>query len=467
MKSPVRLATVGLLFGVLIVSEIPLGADPGFGLLKKRKVTLQVRRPAPVRLANTSIAFITKEANANYRAVSAPLEATLETELVSNERTLVKKGPADADWTILLTVTGFSIPQPTTRTQPVKNNTALTFVRWTGSLKAAYQVVDRRGRVHAADNVQASYDKEFQANAPAGGFKLPAAIPFVGGSKDESVPTSTDDVMQTLVKSVVQQISTSLGNTVQPIEAQVAGGDDRLDRAGDFMEQRLWARAIEELEKTPAFPKPEHESYRLYSLGLAYEGMSYEGKTYAEQRASLFKAQEYYDQATEMNREQRYFVQVVARLKDSLARYRTLDAMQRDDQKRAATAAVTDQPPAQPATPVATSATRPATPSATSAARPTAPRASPAAPKGPSSASQAPAAAAPGGKALTVNDVIEMHAAGVARQQIVEVIRSSSVQFNFLDKNTLLAIARAKLPIDLQNEMRKKVGLAPLAVNAQ
>jgi hypothetical protein len=449
-SSPRRLAVVGLLFGVLIAAETSLFADPGFGLLKKRKVTLQVRRPAPVRLANTSLAFRTDVANAQYRPVSAPLAATLETELISNERTLTKKTPAD--WTIQLMVTGFSVPQPKTRVQPVKNNAALTFARWTGSLKVAYQVVDGGGRVHAADNVAASYDREFQTNAPGGGgLKIP--IPFVGGSTtNEAAPTSADDVMQALIKDVVQQVSVNLGNTVQPIEAQVAGGDDRLDRAADFMEQRLWARAIEELEKTPPFPKPEHESYRLYDLGLAYEAMSYEGRTYNEQRASLFKAQEYYDQATEMNREQRYFVQVVARLKDSLARYRTLDAMQRDDQKKTAPVNVSNPPPAKAPAPAA--AARPAV--AQSGSR-----------TGLVPATQAPAPKPPAAKALTVRDVIEMHAAGVQQQQIIELIRNSPAQFNFLDKDTLLAIARAKLPLTIQNEMRKKAGLAPLTGDAR
>jgi hypothetical protein len=31
----------------------------------------------------------------------------------------------------------------------------------------------------------------------------------------------------------------------------------------------------------------------------------------------------------------------------------------------------------------------------------------------------------------------------------------------------VVAIARAKLPVELQNEMRKKAGLAPLAANAR
>lgn len=447
MKGPYRPVVLGFVLCVVIAVDAVVLADPGFGLLKKRKVTLQVRRPAAVRLANTSIAFRTRPANPAYATVVAPLEATLETELISNERTLVKRSPAEADWTVSLTVTAFSIPQPQTRSQAIKNKTPLTFVHWTGSLKVAYQIVDRAGRVHAAENLAANYDKEFQTNVPAGGFKLPAAIPFVGGSKSDVAPQSQDDVMQKLVKEVVSQAAISLGNTVQPIDAQFAGGDDHLDRAGDFMEQRLWARAVEELEKTPAFARPEEESYRQYDLGLAYEAMSYEAKTYSEQRASLFRAQEYYDQATELNQKQRYFVEVVARLKESLARYRTLDAMQRDDQKRPAPqkAAIPPPPPSPPAAASLPAAPRSATPvSARNAA----------AAAGTASLSR--------GKPLSVNDVIEMHAAGVPPQQIVELIRSAPAQFNFLDKDTLVAIARAKLPIELQNEMRKKAGLAPL-----
>jgi hypothetical protein len=448
MKASYHPVVLAFVLCIWIAADAVVLADPGFGLLKKRKVTLQVRRPAAVRLANTSIAFRTGVANQAYTPVGAPLEATLETELISNERTLVKKSPAAADWTMSLTVTAFSIPQPKTRTQPIKNKTPLTFVRWTGSLKVAYQVVDRAGRVHAADNVAASYDKEFQTNIPTGGFKLPSAIPFVGDSKSDDAPQSQDDVMQKLVKDVVSQVAIDLGNTVQPIEAQVAGGQDNLDRAGDFMEQRLWARAVEELEKTPSFAKPEDESYRQYDLGLAYEAMSYEAKTYGEQRASLFKAQEYYDQATELNRKQRYFVEVVARLKESLARYRTLDAMQRDDQKKPAPqkAEIPPPPPSPPAAASVPAAPRSATPASARNAAPAA-----------GTASQSRS------KPLTVRDVIELHTAGVQSQQIVEVIRSSQVQFNFLDKDTLLAIARAKLPLELQNEMRKKAGLAPLS----
>ena len=58
MKAPYHPVVLGFVFCALIASDA--AADPGFGLLKKKKVTLQVRRPAAVRLANTSIAFRTR-----------------------------------------------------------------------------------------------------------------------------------------------------------------------------------------------------------------------------------------------------------------------------------------------------------------------------------------------------------------------------------------------------------------------
>jgi hypothetical protein len=49
--------------------------------------------------------------------------------------------------------------------------------------------------------------------------------------------------------------------------------------------------------------------------------------------------------------------------------------------------------------------------------------------------------------------------------QIAAVIRNANVEFDTLDNDTLVAIAKAKLPLSLENEMRKKVG-APLRTTA-
>src|SRR5262249_3803182 len=87
-------------------------ADPGFSKLRKREIELQVRKPAAVRLSNTTIAFRASATNPEYAPPLKSLEATLETELVGNEKTLVKKAESEAEWILGLQVTGFSIPQP-------------------------------------------------------------------------------------------------------------------------------------------------------------------------------------------------------------------------------------------------------------------------------------------------------------------------------------------------------------------
>ena len=261
---------------------------------------------------------------------------------MSNERTLAKKPLSEAEWIVQMTVTGYSAPVAQKRVQQVQNGQSLTFVRWTGSLNIAYQVVAKGGQVHDADNVTYPYDREFQPNQTPPTIRIPG---LPSPKPTEVVPRTPEDVMQLLIKEVVRQVAANLGNTVQPVEAQVAGGQDNLDRAADFLEKRLWARAIEELEKTPEFGKPEDESYRQYDLGLAYEAMSYNSKSYNEQRANLFKAQEHYDKAAELNRDQRYFVDVIARTRDSVARYRALDAMEKSDRQAGAAGGRRRRPP--------------------------------------------------------------------------------------------------------------------------
>ena len=423
MKSLRSRGVSGSVVVAALMFEATLLADPGFGLLRRRKIDLQVRRPAVVRLANTSIAFQGSVTSPQYAPVLASLEATLETELVSNERTLAKKGVSEAEWIMQMRVTGYSPPAAQQRVQPVPNGQPITYVRWTGSLTIAYQVVAKGGQVHDADNVTFPYDREFQANQAPPAFRIPG---LPGPKPTEVIPRTLEDVNQILIKEVVRQVATNLGNTVQPVEAQIAAGQDNLDRAADFLEKRLWARAIEELDKTPVFAKPEDESYRQYDLGLAYEAMSYDAKTSADQRANLFKAQEHYDKAAELNREQRYFVDVIARTRDSVARYRALDTMDKSDRSKVA------QAPGPP----------------------------------PASLPSGPPPAAPASKALVVGDVLEMFAAGVPLEQILELIRDTPAAFDLANKDTLIAISRAKLPVTVQNEMRKKMGLPPLSQSA-
>jgi hypothetical protein len=421
---------------VICILELPLQADPGFGTIRKKSITLEVRQPALVRLANTSIAFTGKSANPEYQTVLQSLLSTLETEIVSHEKTLIKKqDPKAAEWTLYLDVTGYSAPPPKQTSQNTNGTTVVTN-HWNGSLNVAYQVLDTSGRVHDAGNISEIYTGAYPVGATKGASSFfGLRVPGANNNSDEPIPHTAEDVKQILVRRAVRQISSSLGNTSTSVSVRVAGGEDHLNRAGDFMEQRLWSRALDEVQALKPLSNPEHESYRLYTLGLIHEAMSYEAKVYKDQRANLMQAQEFYDKALGSNRGERYFVETVARLRDSIARYRSLDQQQAAERKNVNTRARTD-PPAAPA-PV----------------QQVVAKVEPAAP---------PAPAKPKGN--TASDIIKLHQAGIPKEQIFEIIRSAPLEFNPVDIPTVMAINESKLPIEIQNEMRKKVGANMLPV---
>ena len=397
-------------------------AGPGFSTIGRKHISLEIRKPGQIRLANTSIAFSGNVTNPQYQPVLASLLTTLATEIVKNEKTLVVKAtPRDAEWTLFINVTGYSAPNPKSETQRI-GNASTVMKHWSGSLKVAYRVLDRQGKVHDAGNISSSYDKTAPEGGSKGGHVLTGWIDKVPGrSKSaEPVPVTTEDLKQILIRKASDEISSKLGNTSSKLDVKVATGEDRLNRAATLMEQRLWARALQEIESGDAYSKAEDESYRLYDLGLVHEAMSYEAKSYKEQRTNLFQAQSYYDKAMESNRKEKYFVQTVARLRDSIARHKTLDDQQKQDGKPTG-APVTSKP-----------------------------------------AARSGGIPAGGQKSNTAADIIRLYKAGIARDQILEIIQSAPLDFNPVDVQTVLAIKDANLPIDVQNAMRKKVGAAPL-----
>jgi len=451
MKLPGKSIIWIVLAGPLVICW----ADPGFGSLRKKKLELEIRQPAVIRLANTSFA-LTGSGDRMNQPVLDSLLPTLETELLSNEKSLVKKAPGEAEYVLALRVTNFSAPPPQQR---IVGNAA--YLHWNGTLRVAYQVLGRGGRVFDASNVGSTYDKDAEnAGGISGAVGAVKKIPLPGIHKAASAtksPQTPEDLRQILVDEVVQQIAGKLGNTKQSLPVEVASGDDHLNRAADFMEKQLWSRALDELDKTPAFPKEESEAYRQYDLGLVHEAMSYEAKTLSDQKSNLLEAQQYYDKALEMNRKEKYFVASVARTRDALARYKSFEGMQREDAKVAAASKVV--PAADPA-PVRTEPAKAAVAKPAPAQQNIAPVAKQNSVRPAPAATPAPAASGP--KTLRIGDVIEMYTAKVPEDQIVAIIRKSPVQFDPLDKDTAIAIARVGLPLNLQNEMRRRVGAPTL-----
>ena len=403
-------------------------------MMHKKTIQLQTRAPAAIRLADASVAFTGGATNNEYAPVEASLLETLETELLRNEKTLVKKNSAaEADWVVNAKVSGYSLPPPAHRTESSGAST-INYTHWIGSLNVAYQVIDKSGKIHDAQNISSTYDREFSSS----GLTQVLKIPF-GRRRDTSStadpkgkePRTAEDVKQILIRDAVGQIASNLGNTSKILEVQVATGEDHLNRAATFMEDRLWSRALDLLDSTPALASPPEEAYRQYDLGLVYEALSYDSKDAMDQRQNIYKAAEYYDKSLELNPKERYFVDSVARSKDAIARYKALDDEVAASKTSAKTAGAKIEKVAEKTT-----------------------------------VSDPPPSAAPAPKVFTANDAIEMFTAQVPQEQIVDVIRNSAVQFDPHDKDTVMAMAKAKLPINIQNELRRKVGAAPLPASA-
>lgn len=405
----------------LIAAGSVLQAKVGFGLIRKKGIDLQVRQPAAVRLANTSVAFVGASTNAEYTPVQQSLLTSLATELLSHEKSLVVKArPSDAEWIVTMDVTGYTVSQPSRRTES-SGGVTTTYIRWNGSLDVAYRVLDHAGRIHDAGNVPYHYNEEFTGDQTGSGSKWSTANILSKRwhhkptEQEADVPATPEDVKQILVRHAVDRIASKLGNTTTSVDVNVPTGEEHLDHAAEFMTNRLWSRALDELQKSSAFEKPEDESFRQYDFGLVYEAMSYQAKDGADQRADIFKAAEYYDKALELNPNEKYFVETIARTRDSMNHYKELDEMLAKDRE--------DQD-AKKKMPVA-----------------------------------------PPVKEVDVNDVIQMQQAGVAEDQLIDYIKGSNVVFNPLDKDTMIAVAKAKLSIPVQNALRAKVG-APLLGNS-
>jgi hypothetical protein len=230
----------------------------GFGPFKK-PIELQTRQPAAVRLANTSLFFEGASTNKEYFPVQDSLLVTLGTELISHEKTLVVKDKrSEAAWAFAANITGYSVSPPGRRTEQSGGTTA-TYVVWNGSLNVAYRVIDQQGTVYDAANVDYNYNQSFEQSVTGDKSRFD-----LGGLKDrwsrpkkkssEVVPGTPEDVKQILIKEVVRQIASKLGNTTQGVDVLVAGGQEDLDHAAEFMKNGLWSRSLDTLQKVPAFP---------------------------------------------------------------------------------------------------------------------------------------------------------------------------------------------------------------------
>jgi hypothetical protein len=212
-----------------------------------------------------------------------------------------------------------------------------------------------------------------------------------GGEDDDTPPTAVE-LHNRLIQEASQQIAAHLVNTTEQVDVYLAKGKG-LDQANKLMEEKLWSRALEQLETMKPFPAPEEDAYRLYDLGVVNEALAYQSEDLQKARKDLQEASIDYGKAIDAKPTEKYFLQPQTRIDTALAHYKVLG-----EQKAPTVAADTPSHTAGPST------------------------------KSASTASSAPAT---GGDALTNDQIISMVAAKLDETNIIDTItHAKSVKFD-------------------------------------
>jgi hypothetical protein len=268
--------------------------------------------------------------------------------------------------------------------------------RVTGLLTVSFQAKDRSGRSLGADNVTAKFDQEYSATGAQQGLmhSMTHTVSHLtkGGSDDDTPPTVAE-LHNRLIQQAAQQIAAHLVNTTEDVEVYLAKGGG-LDEADKLMEQKLWTRALEQLETMKPFATPEDDAYRLYDLGVVNEALAYQAEDLQKARKVLQEASVDYGKAIDAKPTEKYFMQPQTRIDTALAHYKVLG-----DQKAPAPAVVAHNQ----------TSTAPDAPAKVSA----------------------PVDASKPGDALTNDQVVSMVAAGLDEANIIDTIQhAKAVSFD-------------------------------------
>ena len=126
-----------------------------------------------------------------------------------------------------------------------------------------------------------------------------------------------------LIQTTALAIASHLVNTSEQVQVLLAAGGG-LDEADKLMAQKLWSRALEQLETMPPFPQPEQDAYRLYDLGVVNEALGYQAEDVAKARKDLQEAAIDYGKAIDGKPGEKNFLQPQTRIDTALAHYKTL-----------------------------------------------------------------------------------------------------------------------------------------------
>ncbi len=251
------------------LASVPAGAQ-GFGA-SKDKVTLHRKLPAIVHLPGDSIKVTVTSAGEDG-ALPYDFQALLETELLKDAPNLrIDDNPSaqiicqiteyshpDAEYTNKLG-SGQAVGSATSPLSALSKAAAKIGAtqRITGKLDVSFQAKDAKGRVLISDNIDSTYDREFDGagNSTSHGVfgQMSGTFSHVkGGAKSEDGPPTPAELRSRLIIGAVEQVAEHIVNSDEAVDVYLAQGKGPLDEGDKDANTGLWERALETFETAPA-----------------------------------------------------------------------------------------------------------------------------------------------------------------------------------------------------------------------
>jgi hypothetical protein len=323
---------LGSLLGLLVSFHATQAHAQNFGSsMGRKKIVLERKLPPTGHIDGTTIKVVATAKG--FQADIAPdLASTLEALLIRNDSRL-RSEDAHPDTLINCQVTTYAQPPAQTTMQPGMQigktpAKATPLTRVTGILTVSFTAKDtKNSRSIAADTVTAKFDQEYTATgAQQPGFA--ASFKHLGdqitkGKQEEDKPPTAAELHNRLIQDAAQQIASHLVTTTEHVDVLLAKGGG-LDEANKLAEEKLWTRALEQLETMTPFPQKEEDSYRLYNIGVMNEALAYDAEDVKKARTYLQEASIDYGKAIDAKPTEKYFLQPQTRIDTALAHYKTI-----------------------------------------------------------------------------------------------------------------------------------------------
>jgi hypothetical protein len=136
----------------------------------------------------------------------------------------------------------------------------------------------------------------------------------------ESTMRMSEEIIRTYVAdALVNNIAVRYAPRADSVRVRLPKG--KLKDASNQLAEGRWNMALELLRAVPEFTDPHDEAYRLYSFGLAYEGLAYQQKEASATVALLRRAAESYADAVQHKADEGVFIEARLRVVSSTAEF--------------------------------------------------------------------------------------------------------------------------------------------------